>query len=170
MKPVEKADAKPAADVAEKKPADQPVSADEKAILLTAETFVKDYGKGDAKSIAAHFTTDAEYIDELGDVHQGREAIEGAMTAIFADNPGGQIEIDIETIRFISPGVAVEDGTTAFTVDRRYRTGLQPLHSDSCEDQRKVADGQRAGAGSEGSAAASNAVAAARMAAGRLGR
>lgn len=87
-------------------------SPDEAALRLTGKSFVKAYDAGDAKTIAAHFTADAEYIDEQGNVYQGRAAIEEAMTACFAEHPGCQIEFDIETIRFISPGVAVEDGTT----------------------------------------------------------
>ena len=90
-------------------------SPDEEAIRLTGETFVKAYCDANAKAIAAHFTTDAEYIDEQGNVHQGREAIEAAMTACLASNPGCQIEMNIDSIRFVSPGVAVEDGTTTAT-------------------------------------------------------
>ena len=118
-KPVDNADTKPNANPNALKSANAPGAAkrslDEEAIRLTGETFVKAYCDGDAKSIAAQFTPDAEFIDERGTVYQGREAIEGAMTALFAENAGCKIEMDIETIRFVSPGVAVEDGTTMFT-------------------------------------------------------
>ena len=93
-------------------PTSDKASPDEAAIRLTGESFVKAYCAADAKAIAAHFTTDAEYIDEQGNVYQGREAIEEAMTACLASNPGCQIEMNIDSIRFVSPGVAVEDGTT----------------------------------------------------------
>lgn len=90
-------------------------SLDEVALRLTGASFVKAYDAGDAKSIASHFTPDAEYIDEQGNIHQGRAAIEAAMTTCFAEHTGCQIEFDIESIRFISPGVAVEDGSTTIT-------------------------------------------------------
>ena len=90
-------------------------SADEVAIRLTGKSFVKAYCDADAKSIAAHFTPDAEYIDEQGNVYQGRAEIEAALTACFSDNVGCRIEMIIDSIRFISPGVAVEDGTTTVT-------------------------------------------------------
>ncbi len=90
-------------------------SPDEEAIRLTGETYVKAFCDADAKSVAAHFTSDAEYVDEDGTVYQGREAITDAMTALFKQNKDCQIEIDINSIRFISPGVAIEDGTTTFT-------------------------------------------------------
>ena len=99
---------------ASKLPESKPRSVDEEAIRLTGQTFVKAYCQGDAKTIAAHFTKDAEYIDERGEVYQGRESIERAMKELFAENEGCQIEMEIETIRFISPEVAVEDGSTTF--------------------------------------------------------
>ncbi len=110
---------KPGAKLAEPKPATHVVSkeraADEAAIRETGDTYEKAYDAGDAKAIAAHFTTDAEYVDEQGNVHQGREAIEAAMTAYFAENSGSQIEINIDSLRFVSAGVVVEDGTTTVT-------------------------------------------------------
>lgn len=119
-KPAEKGVTKPTAGIAKDH------SADEEAIRSTGDTFMKAYGDADVKAIAAHFTQDAEFIDEQGNIHQGRQAIETVMAACFAENPGQQIALNIDSIRFISPGVAVEDGTTTMTpqdgeqVDSRY--------------------------------------------------
>ncbi len=103
----------------EEKPANEKESAkpspDEEAIRLTGDTYTKAFCDADAKLVASHFTPDAEYVDESGNVHQGREAIQEAMTSLFSENKDCQIEIIIDSIRFISPGVAIEDGTTAFT-------------------------------------------------------
>jgi len=99
--------AKPAA--AEKR------SPDEDEIRHTAETFTKAYNQGDATAAAAHFTTDAEYIDEQGNVFEGRGAIEKNLRRFFAENLGAMLEIHIESIRVLNPGVAVEDGTTVVT-------------------------------------------------------
>ena len=118
-RPSEAVGTKPSASLAEQKPAALPASdersADEAAIRKTGDSYEKAYGAANAKSIAAHFTPDAEYIDEQGNVYQGRAAIEETMTAYFDGNPSCQIEINIDSIRFISPGVAVEDGTTTVT-------------------------------------------------------
>ncbi len=51
-------------------------------------------------------------MDERGDLFEGRQAIEEALAAFFAENPGYRIDVDIDTIRFVSPDVAIEDGTT----------------------------------------------------------
>lgn len=137
VKPAEKPEArsadaveiKPGAKSAEPKPATHVVSeeraADEAAIRQTGDSYEKAYDAGDAQAIAAHFTEDAEYIDEQGNVHQGREAIEAAMTAYFAESPGCQIEIKIDSLRFISAGVAVEDGATTLTP----KDGDEPITS-----------------------------------------
>jgi uncharacterized protein (TIGR02246 family) len=87
-------------------------SADEEAIRKTSETYTRAYGAGDAKAVAAHFTPDAEYVDEQGNLFQGRPAIEETLTAFFDENPGCQLEIEIDTIRFVGPDVAIEDGAT----------------------------------------------------------
>lgn len=87
-------------------------AADETAIRETGATFAIAYDQADAKAAAAHFTPDAEYVDEQGNIFQGRQAIEDLLAAFFTENPGSQLELTIDTIRFVSPGVAVEDGTT----------------------------------------------------------
>ena len=92
-------------------------SADEEAIRLTGETYIKAFTKADAKSVAAHFTPDGEYVNERGDVVQGRKVIEQTMASLFEQNEGCQLEIAIENIRFVSPGVAIEDGITTFTTE-----------------------------------------------------
>lgn len=118
-KRIEKAGAKTATQLTEKLPASQPVtakrSADEEAIRQMDDAFLKAYGLGDAKLVAAHFTADAEYVDELGNVFQGRAAIEDSMIEFFAENPGCKLEMNVDSIRFISPGIAIEDGTTTIT-------------------------------------------------------
>lgn len=90
-------------------------AADEAAIRQTGETFAKAWGQGDASAVAAHFTPDAEYVDEQGNLFQGRQAIEEFLAAGFTENPGSQLEVIIDSIRFVSPGVAVEDGTSTLT-------------------------------------------------------
>jgi uncharacterized protein (TIGR02246 family) len=108
--------AKPAAKTpASKTPAAKPAPAvkdvsDEEAIRQAAATYVKAYSQGDAKAVAALFTADAEYVDEEGRVFQGRESIEKALGKSFAETPGCKLDVKIESIRFIGPGAAVEDG------------------------------------------------------------
>lgn len=84
-------------------------TAETDAIVKTAESYLKAYRDGDAKAAAAHFTVDAEYVDENGNTHIGRKAIEQVLADCFAKNPTRDIELEIDSIKFVSPGVALED-------------------------------------------------------------
>ena len=121
----EKSTKKAGAKAGAKTPAEKPAApgmpapvksaGDEEAIRTAAATYVKAYSQGDAKAVAAHFTADAEYVDEDGRVIQGRDAIEKSLADAFAETPGSRLDANVEAIRFIGPGVAVEDGTARVT-------------------------------------------------------
>ena len=96
---------------AEKKPRENPK--EEAAILKNAEAFVEAFHKGDAKAIAAFWTPDGDYTDQTGRHLKGREAIEKAFAGFFAENKGLKVRIDIESLRFVTPEVALEDGVTS---------------------------------------------------------
>jgi uncharacterized protein (TIGR02246 family) len=93
-------------------PAERRVSPDEDAIRLVDDSFVRAYEAGDAKAVAEHFTKDAEYVDETGTVFEGREAIEASMKDFFAESPVCKLQINTDSIRTISAGVVVQDGST----------------------------------------------------------
>ncbi len=99
--------AKAADPVAPPKPT---TGADEQAIRATADDFVKAFDAADAKTVAAEWSTDAEYTDESGQEFQGRAAIEKMYADLFRDHPGATISIKIESIKFLGPDIAVEKG------------------------------------------------------------
>lgn len=108
---------------------EQSPSADEVAIRLVDKSFIKAYEAGDAKAVAAHFTADAEYMDETGAVLHGRENIAKSLIDFFANHPQCKLEMSVDSIRMLSPGVALEDGHTVMThanddrcVECRYTT------------------------------------------------
>ncbi len=80
------------------------------SIQVQSEAFVDAFNKHDAKAVAALWTKDAEYIDDLGTVHTGREAIEQVYANSFTDNPNTNIRIVIDSLRQFSDAVAIEDG------------------------------------------------------------
>ena len=132
-KPIAEAGAKTSNEPTEMTPVRHPVteerSADEAAIRQTDASFALAYQQGNAQSVAAHFAPDAEYVDEFGNVVQGREAIEQSLTEFFDEHRGCKLEMNIETIRFLSSEIAVEDGGTTTThaesptpVESRYTT------------------------------------------------
>lgn len=116
--PATKTAKKPNAEPAEPEPvlktAPVPRTPSEEAVRQASEGFVKAYGQGDAKVVAALFTPNAEYVDELNKVSLGRDAIEETFAEFFKSNPGRTLEMKIDSIRFVSPNVAIEDGTSKF--------------------------------------------------------
>jgi uncharacterized protein (TIGR02246 family) len=94
---------------------DPATAADRKAILKTQTAYVKAFNAGDAKKLAAFWAPDGEFVDAEGDSFKGRDAIEKEFAAFFAESKGAKLEITTESLRFISPGVALESGTSRLT-------------------------------------------------------
>lgn len=88
------------------------LSPDIKEIVEGAARFVKAYSEGDAKAVAEQFTEDAEYVDQDGNEFEGRRQIEETLTKFFKDNPGSKLELSVESVRQVAPGVMIEDGAS----------------------------------------------------------
>lgn len=85
--------------------------ADQAAIEKAVESYTAAFNARDAKSLAAHWSPEAVYINPLsGSQVEGSEAIAKEFEAILAELKETKLTVDIESIRFISPGVAVENG------------------------------------------------------------
>jgi uncharacterized protein (TIGR02246 family) len=83
--------------------------ADEKAIRKQSAAFVLAFEHGDAKNLADLWTEEGEYIDEATTLH-GRSAIAEAYTKLFNDNAKRKLEVNVESIRFVSRDSAIEEG------------------------------------------------------------
>jgi uncharacterized protein (TIGR02246 family) len=77
-----------------------------------ADAFSRAFGAGDAKAVAAMFSDDAEFIVDNGERLRGRPAIEELYASLFQARPGATIAISIDSLRFLSPEVAKEEGHT----------------------------------------------------------
>jgi uncharacterized protein (TIGR02246 family) len=84
----------------------------EAAIQKQAEAFVEAFHKGDARAMAALWAADGDFTDQSGQHLKGREAIEKHFAALFAEHKGLKVRIESDSLRFATPDVAVEDGTT----------------------------------------------------------
>lgn len=82
------------------------------AIFERARAFAAAFDKGDAREIAGFWTEDGDYIDQDGKRIKGRAEIQKAFEDFFAENKGARLRIDSETLRFVTPDVALEDGVT----------------------------------------------------------
>jgi uncharacterized protein (TIGR02246 family) len=86
---------------------------DKEAIFNNAKAFVDAFEKGDAKAVAAFWAADGDYVDLNGHHLRGRTSIEDAFKDFFAENKGLKLRIDVNSIRFVTPDTAVEDGVTS---------------------------------------------------------
>lgn len=97
-------------------------NADEEAIHAAAVAYVDAYNSKDAAGAASLFTAEARVETSSGEVAEGAEAILAAFEAEFAGNPEAQISLEMESLRFLTPEVAVEQGATEFYPDGEIMT------------------------------------------------
>ncbi|WP_397570691.1 YybH family protein [Schlesneria sp. T3-172] len=83
-------------------------------VRSVGESFVKALSAAKAEEAAEFFTESAEYVDERGEVFEGRSTIRDLLAEMFADDENGSLEFSTTSVRFIGPGLAVEDGYTLF--------------------------------------------------------
>ena len=101
---------------------------DSSAIEQAAKQFVEMFNRHDAKAVAALFAEDAELVERSGERFVGRDEIEAAFSDSFAQNPKAKLSLAVDTLRFVTPDVAVEEGRTTWypdgvtaTVESTYR-------------------------------------------------
>jgi uncharacterized protein (TIGR02246 family) len=82
------------------------------AIQKQGEAFIEAFHKGDARGVAAFWAEDGDYTDLAGRQLKGREAIEKAFAEYFEKHKGAKVQIISESLRFITPEVAVEEGVS----------------------------------------------------------
>lgn len=86
--------------------------ADKDALFENTKVFVEAFHRADAKKLAGLWTADGDYTDLKGHHLKGRAKIEAAFREVFEENRGLKLRIDSEALKFVTPSVAIEDGTT----------------------------------------------------------
>jgi uncharacterized protein (TIGR02246 family) len=84
--------------------------ADREAIRKQSAEFVQAFAKGDAKAVAAAWTEQGEYYDDAGAALRGRSEIEKEFAQFFKEHPKSQVAVEIDSIRFPSRDLAIEEG------------------------------------------------------------
>src|SRR6516164_9039229 len=93
-------------------PSDPNAAEDEKAIQKNQAGYLRAFNSGDAKALAAFWAADGEFVDAEGKSFKGRSAIEKEFASFFAETKGIKLEVSTHSLRFVSPGVALESGTS----------------------------------------------------------
>ena len=87
-------------------------SADEAAIRKADAAYVQAFNKHDAKALADAWSPEAVYLNRVtGAEVVGRVAIAEQFAALFKDQPEVKLDLSVASIQFVSPNVAVEQGT-----------------------------------------------------------
>ena len=125
---------------------------DEAAIRKNAEAYVAAYNNHDAKALAAMWSPDAVYMDpSTGEAAVGQEEIEKAFAETLADLGEAKLEVEVKSVEFVSPNVAIENGTA-----RIIRPNDEPeeteLHGRQCEAGWQVAARSHLRGGAAGAA------------------
>jgi uncharacterized protein (TIGR02246 family) len=85
---------------------------DEATIRKNAEDYVAAYNNHDAKALAAMWSPGAVYMDvSTGEAAVGREEIENVFSQTLAEFKNAKLQVDVKTVDFVSPNVAIENGT-----------------------------------------------------------
>src|SRR5262245_55910995 len=87
----------------------------EAAIRQAGTDYIAAIEKGDPRAIAAFWTADGTYTDEAGHAFKSRELIEKSFADNRAERP--QVQLTAVQIRFVTPDVAIQEGTCRVTRD-----------------------------------------------------
>src|SRR4051794_14004116 len=83
--------------------------ADEAAVRDIVKRYVDAREQRDAKAVEALFTSDSDQLVSSGEWRKGRgEVVKGTMAS--SEAAGGKRTITVESVRFLSPDVAIADG------------------------------------------------------------
>ena len=94
-------------------------AASEAAIRKMVAGYVAAFNKHDAEALANYWSPDAVYVDRVtGEEVSGRAEIAKRFAALFKDRPDSKMTVDTESIRFVSPSVAMEEGTSKESVGK----------------------------------------------------
>jgi uncharacterized protein (TIGR02246 family) len=93
------------------------VSADEQQIRQGVVAFVEQYNAHKADAVTALFAADARMVFANGTEVNGREEIKKSFEEAFAENPKCAVSVVVDLIRFLTPDVAVEEGSTTMFPD-----------------------------------------------------
>jgi uncharacterized protein (TIGR02246 family) len=123
---------------------------DEKAIRQGARAFAEAYNKKDSRLLADMFASQGE-LEDHGIAYRGRAAIEKGFAALFKEKPNAQIEIQVESIRMLSPDCAIEEGLIRQKSDGRDLPGSSVYTCIHIREQGewKIAQAREWGAGQD---------------------
>jgi len=97
-------------------------------ITRTMRSYLQAFNRHDPAALAAHWSPAGENVNlDSGETTAGREAVRAVFTALFEQDAGATIDIDVASIRPLRDDVAIVDG-----VSRIAFTDAPPSNSRFC--------------------------------------
>ena len=85
------------------------------ALAANAVSFVDAYNKAEPETLAQLFLPEGEIVLADGDVIGGRDEIRDFYQGVFAGDEKPKAAREAGSVRFVTPGIAIEDGTLHIT-------------------------------------------------------
>ncbi|HWB10844.1 MAG TPA: SgcJ/EcaC family oxidoreductase [Pirellulales bacterium] len=111
---------------------DGPKDEDVRQIEAEAAAYVEAFNAKDAAALARHWSENGVYVRPADGIRLvGRKAIEKQFQTSFADDPEAVLAVKVDTVRFVTDDVAIEEGTaevTSLPNTLPSRTGYSAVH------------------------------------------
>lgn len=110
---------------------DEPNADARKAVLANVRKYMEAYNRQDIKAILALFAEDCDLTENDGTRIHGLKELEEELKDSFQDEPNARISVDVDSLTFLTPDVAVEVGKTTFFPDGKTLTAeaeYQAIH------------------------------------------
>ena len=105
------------------KAADQSANPTANPLQKAVATLQDHFNRGDAKALAACWTTDGDFIGSTGERLVGRQSIEKAFEKFLAEHKGSKIALHVTDHRLLSDAVALVDLVAEMQPARENREG-----------------------------------------------
>lgn len=94
-------------------------SAEEQAVRKAAAAYAAAFNARDAKALAALWSPEAAYRNRTtGEIADGRAEIASQFAVLFEQDKDSRMAVEIDSVKFVSPNVAVETGIARLTREK----------------------------------------------------
>ncbi len=80
-------------------------------ITAVEEAFAEAFNAANADAVIGMFLPEGEIVDDSGIVYQGRTELKELFSTYFTNFPGAKLALQIESVRSVGQGLAIEEGT-----------------------------------------------------------
>ena len=80
-----------------------PASSDVKTITQQLDEYCRAFNEGDIDTLLSFWADEADYVEEDGDVHRGKEAIGKLFRTAGDQLKGYKLQLEIDSLRLIRP-------------------------------------------------------------------